>query len=93
MKTWNDTILAFTTHISEHFGPVTALIDNLADHLLTKQTAQACPGYFCGTYCTSQPCYQEYHFVAYDYYAYSTYECMVGAHDCSINNCNCVVNH
>jgi len=53
MKTWSDSIVTLAVHVSEHLGPLTTLIDDMADRLIGKHTAQACSGaYACGSSCT-----------------------------------------
>lgn len=74
MNAFNDTLLSVVDRLSRQLGPLTALIDAVADRIAPQLTAQAqCPpsGYqvcyvFCGNCCAN--CSGDYRqFIVYGY--------------------------
>jgi hypothetical protein len=80
MNAWSDSAVTLATRLSDHLGPVTTLIDNMANRLLGKPVAQTCSGRYCGTFCTT-PC---------GYYGLDAYVSYYGTYcNCPLYGCPC----
>lgn len=85
MKTFNNDLFSTVNRLIGHLGPVTSLLDGIAERIAPKGAAQACSGVNCGLFCTTccANCSGDYLSSAYYYYSYSTTGCATGDYTCS----------